>query len=128
MQADYKQAREVAALSRRAIETCASAHVYSPDGDENLPEAQANRRTTAQGDSGWEATEGERCRSADSGDSCGAAGAGWSPEELTVVSRLRRECMKEAAAQGAGREAALQLLAAALPHKTLADIKQLENR
>ncbi len=42
--------------------------------------------------------------------------------------RLRRRCMQEAAGQGGGREAALQLLATALPGKGLDDIRELDRR
>ena len=55
-------------------------------------------------------------------------GAEWSKEERAYFGRLRRGCMREAAAQGAGREAALQLLAAALPGRTLEEVRQLDNR
>lgn len=42
--------------------------------------------------------------------------------------RLRRRCMQEAAGQGGGREAALQLLATALPGKGLDEIRELDRR
>ncbi|BDA41311.1 hypothetical protein COCOBI_02-0910 [Coccomyxa sp. Obi] len=61
--------------------------------------------------------------------SAGSAEGGWPTEGYSAYfGRLRRRCMQEAAGQGGGREAALQLLATALPGKGLDEIRELDRR
>lgn len=61
--------------------------------------------------------------------SSGSEGGGGSTGGYRAYfGRLRRRCMQEAAGQGGGREAAIQLLATALPGKGLDEIRELDRR
>lgn len=116
------------------------------NGRENVPAARQIRRTAdtaaeavhACSDHGCQTERGSdfsdlnskavsRRSSGDVG-SLGGAGGGWSREERVCFGRLGRSCFREAAAQGGGREAALQLLAAALPERSLEEVRAHDNR
>ncbi|CAL8461963.1 g1494 [Coccomyxa elongata] len=60
--------------------------------------------------------------------SASTEGGGPAEGYRACFGRLRRRCMQEAAGQGGGREAALQLLATALPGKGLDEIRELDRR
>lgn len=149
MHADFEHARHTTHTHRKSRGLSPNDSITcrgSNDGRENNPAADQNRRTADTAVQASEACTGQigygypRCRTNDSflnsnsdldsrrsSQELANLGTGWSKEERACFGRLRRCCMWEAAAQGGGREAALQLLAAALPGRTLEEVRHLDN-
>ena len=148
MHADFEHTRHTTHTHRKSRGLSPNDSITrrgSNGGRENNPAADQNRRTADTAVQASGACTGQigypRFRTNDSVLSSNSnldsrrssqelanLGTGWSKEERACFGRLRRCCMWEAAAQGGGREAALQLLAAALPGRTLEEVRQLDNR
>ncbi len=146
MRADFECAAHRHCYSTETTKRSSDSCYGSNNGREKVPAARQNRRTADTAAEALHACSDHECqteRGSDfselksnavsrrsSGDvgSLGGVGGGWSREERVCFGRLRQDCFREAAAQGGGREAALQLLAAALPGKTLEEVRAHDNR